>query len=111
MRIADIVAKLNLTVFSGGKGLIRETKGGYVSDLLSDVMGNAREGQLWITQQTHKSIMDVASLNALAGIILVKGAKPDHDTIIKSDEEDIPVMGTDDDTFTITGKLYELMNS
>jgi predicted transcriptional regulator len=109
MKIADLVAELKLTVYSGGKGLVREIKGGYVSDLLSDVMGNAKEGQVWVTLQTHKNVLAVASLKDLAGIILVKGAKPDQDTIIKSDEEDIPVMGTDDDTFIIAGKLYEFL--
>ena len=110
MKIADLVAKLNLTVFSGGNGLAREISGGYVSDLLSDVMGNAKEGQVWITLQNHKNVMAVASLKDLAGIILVKGIKPDHDTIIKSDEEEIPFMGTEHDTFTIAGKLYEFIN-
>ena len=38
MKIADLVAELKLTVYSGGQGLVREIKGGYVSDLLSDVM-------------------------------------------------------------------------
>ena len=110
MKIADMVANLNLTVYSGGKGLVREIKGGYASDLLSDVMGNARDGQVWITLQTHKNIMAVASLKDLAGIILVKGAKPDMDTIIKSDEEDIPVLGTDEEAFIIAGKLYDFLN-
>jgi predicted transcriptional regulator len=54
--------------------------------------------------------MAVASLKELAGIILVKGIKPDQDTVIKSDEEDIPVMGTEEDTFTVAGKLYEFLH-
>ena len=110
MKIADLVAKLNLTVFSGGNELVREIRGGYVSDLLSDVMGNAQEGQVWITLQNHKNVMAVASLKDLAGVILVKGIKPDQDTMIKSDEEEIPIMGTEDDTFTVAGKLYEFIN-
>ena len=110
MKIADLVAKMNLTVFSGGNGLSREIRGGYVSDILSDVMGNAQEGQVWITLQSHKNVMAVASLKDLAGVILVKGIKPEQDTLIKSDEEDLPILGTEDDTFTVAGKLYELLN-
>lgn len=72
-------------------------------------MGNAREGQIWVTLQTHKNIMAVASLKDIAGIILVKGAVPDQDTIIKSDEEEIPVLGTEDETFIIAGKIYDLL--
>lgn len=110
MKIADIVTKLNLTVFSGEKGMSKEIKFAYVSDLLSDVMGNAQEGQVWITLQTHKNVIAIASLKDLAGIIVVNGAKPEQDTLIKSDEEDIPILGTDESAFTIAGKLYELIN-
>ena len=50
--------------------------GGYCSDLLSDVMGNACEGEIWITLQTHKNIMAVAALKEVAAILLVKGLRP-----------------------------------
>lgn len=88
----------------------REISGGYVSDLLSDVMGNADEGQVWITLQTHKNVMAIASLKELAAVILVNGHKPDDDTAAQSNEEDIPLLGTPLSAFDITGKLYELIN-
>ena len=55
MTVQDIVSQLNLTVCSGQEGLQREVKGGYTSDLLSDVMGHAQEGDVWVTLQTHHS--------------------------------------------------------
>lgn len=110
MKTADIISELDLTVVSGINGLNREITGGYVSDLLSDVIGNAREGNIWITLQTHVNVMAVASLKELAAVILVKGAMPDNDTVGKSNEENIPVLSSGADTFTITGKLYELLN-
>ncbi len=111
MKIIDIVNKLNLTVYSGDDGLNNEISGGYVSDLLSDVMGNAHEDQVWITLQTHRNIMAIASLKELAGIILVKGLKPEAGTIEKSNEENIPVLGTEEESFEITGKLYQILNN
>ena len=74
MRITEITEKLDLKVLSGHNGLSNEITGGYVSDLLSDVMGNAKEGQIWITLQTHQNIIAVASLKDLAAIIIVKGS-------------------------------------
>lgn len=109
MKIADLVIALNLNVISGAKGLSRDFNGGYASDLLSDVMGNAEEGNIWITLQTHKNIMAVASLKDLSAVILVMGNLPDDETIKKSNEENIPILGTDDSTFRICGRLYELM--
>ena len=105
MTVRELVEKLNLTVFSGAEGLDKEIEGGYVSDLLSDVMGHADAGQVWITLQTHKNVMAIASLKDLAAIILVKGFKPEDDTAKQSNTEGIPILGTDEETFDISGKL------
>jgi len=104
------VNKLELTVFSGEKGLDRQVTGGYASDLLSDVMGRADTGQIWLTLQTHKNVMAVASLKDLAAVILVNGHKPDANTAGQSNEEDIPVLGTTMPAFELSGKLYEMIS-
>lgn len=109
MTVAEISKKLGLQVFSGDGGLDRIVTGGYVSDLLSDVMGRADEGQIWITLQTHKNVMAIASLKELAAIILVNGNKPADDTARQSNEENIPILGTAMSTFEVTGKIYELI--
>ena len=71
MTVRELATQLKLEVCCGAAGLDKEIKGGYTSDLLSDVMGNAREGNIWITLQTHKNIMAIASLKELAAIVLV----------------------------------------
>jgi predicted transcriptional regulator len=109
MKITDIIKTLDLKVLSGGEGLSAEITGGYVSDLLSDVMGNAKEGQIWITLQTHQNIIAVASLKDLSAIIIVKGLVPEAETIEKASVEGIPVLSTSLDTFSITGRLFEIL--
>jgi predicted transcriptional regulator len=110
MKTIDVVEALSLIVYSGNNNLNKEVSGGYVSDLLSDVMGNASEGQMWITLQTHLNIVAVASLKDLPAIILVKGHKPDEETLRKSEKEGVALLGSELDTFTISGRLYELLN-
>lgn len=109
MRISDIVKSLDLRVVSGERGITNEISGGYVSDLLSDVIGNAKEGQVWITLQTHQNIIAVASLKDLSAIIIVRDSAPDEDTAEKSNSENIPVLVTSLDTFTIAGRLFEIL--
>ena len=109
MLVKDIVETLGLRVLSGQAGLDREVHSGYVSDLLSDVMGHADAGEIWITLQTHKNVMAIASLKDLAAVILVHGNKPDDDMAAQSDEEGIPVLGTDLPCFEISGSLYALL--
>lgn len=109
MTVQELKEKLNLKVISGEKGLNRIVEGGYTSDLLSDVMGNAEMNQCWITLQTHKNIMAIASLKELACIILVKDLEPNPDTIEQSNAESIPILSSSKEAFEITGEIYSLL--
>ena len=109
MLLEEVVKKLNLKIFTLEKELNREVRGGYTSDLLSDVMGAAKEGQVWITLQTHKNIIAVASLKELSAVILVKGYQPDIDTLDASISENIPLLGSNMEAFELSGKLYDII--
>ena len=111
MKVKELVEKLNLKVVSGESGLDRDIDGCYVSDLLSDVMGNAEMGNVWVTLQTHKNVMAIASLKELACVILVKNLMPSDDTIEQSNEEGIPFLTTDMQTYETVGKIYQLLNA
>lgn len=110
MTIQDLVEKLNCEVLTGNQLLEQKIEGAYVSDLLSDVMGNADEGQVWITLQTHKNVIAIASLKELSAVILVKGFTPDADVLETAKEEDVVVLSTEMETFEIAGKLFQLLH-
>jgi len=110
MKVTEIVEKLGLKVFSGHEGLGREITSGYASDLLSDVMGHAESGSVWITIQTHRNVMAIASLRDISAVIITCGEKPGDDTMAQSNEEGIPVLGTELSTFAVAGRLYSLIN-
>lgn len=109
MDLETIVRLLDLEVFSGLDKLKTEVQDGYTGDLLSDVMGNSKEGDIWITRQVHQNIIAVASLKDHAGVILVHGAKPARDTLEKALKENIPLLGTDMSGFEIAGKIYKII--
>ena len=46
MKLIDLVKELSLEVKSYEEGLRKDVTGGYVSDLLSDVMANGKEGKI-----------------------------------------------------------------
>jgi len=110
MKVSELIEKLGLTVYTGAVGVEREIAGGYTSDLLSDVMGNAKEGNVWITLQNHMNVIAIASLKELACIILVKGITPAPEIIEKAIAEEIPVLGSNENTFNLNGKIYALLN-
>jgi predicted transcriptional regulator len=108
MKLAKLVEELALTIKAAQGGLVREVKGGYASDLLSDVMANSQEGDIWVTIQGHPNIVAVATLRDLAGIILANGRQPDAETVQRAEEEGIPILCTPLQTYEVVGRLYRL---
>ncbi len=109
MELKTIVETLNLNVETTRGDLSREVSGIYVSDLLSDVLAHAKEDDLWVTLQGHPNIIAVASMKDLSGIVLVNGRTPEDETLRKANEEEIPIMTTEMQTFNLAGKLYSLL--
>lgn len=107
MKLNDVVKEFGLEVKTGADKLDREVAGGYVSDLLSDVLAHAEDGVLWVTLHIHQNVVAVASHKDLAGIILVQGRQPEKDTIAKAEEEGIPILVTGLSAFEIVGRLYK----
>lgn len=108
MKLTELIEELALTVKSTRKGLAKEVKGGYASDLLSDVMAHSQEGDVWVTIQGHPNIVAVAALRDLAGIILANGRQPDEQTVQRAEEEGVPILCTPLPTFEVVGRLYRL---
>ena len=106
--IKEIAGILEFRIIGGEEGLERKVNGAYSADLLSDVMGRAQEGQIWITMQAHKNVMAIASLRELSAVILVNGNRPDPDMLAQANEEGIPVLGTPNGAFETAGQLYQL---
>ncbi|MDR2834831.1 MAG: serine kinase [Bacteroidales bacterium] len=108
MKLSEIIEKLNLQVIVNYTKDI-EVNDAYVSDLLSDVMGNSKAGQIWITMQTHKNVAGIASLKDLAAIIIISNGKPEEDVINFAKDEEVCILSTTDACFEVAGKLYKLI--
>jgi hypothetical protein len=107
MNLKDLVKEFNLEVKTGAAHLDVEVTGGYVSDLLSDVLAHADDGVLWVTLHIHQNIVAVASHKGLSGIVLVQGRQPEKDTIAKAEAENIPILVSDLSAFELVGRLYK----
>jgi len=84
----------------------REVRGGYASDLLSDVMANAQDGDAWVTMQRHVNTVAVAQLKNLAAIVIVNGRQPEPDMALRAAEHDVAIVTTPLAAFDAAGRLY-----
>ncbi len=109
MKLSQIIKELGLEVKSKVFNLDKEVSTGYASDLLSDVIANAKKDSIWITLQIHQNIIGVAVLKELAGIIIVNGREPEAETLEKAEQKNIPIIVTELPAFEIIGKLHGLL--
>ena len=88
-----------------------DLSGAYTSDLLSDVIANAKEGGALITIQAHKNTVAVATLTNISVIIICNSRPIPDDMLAATKDEGIAVLLSKENQFTVSGKLYKLINS
>ena len=108
MQIKEVINSLNLQLLTHTGDMQAEVTGGYASDLLSNVMGQAAAGNVWITMQGHQNVVAVAQLAGLAAVIIAGGAQPDAAMVNKASQEGIVVLRTELSSYEVAGRLYQL---
>lgn len=108
IRVRELVETLGLEVKVGEEKLDSVVEGGYVSDLLSDVIAHSQKGDLWITLQVHQNIVAVAALKELAGIVVIGDKKPAEDTVERAKTENVVILTSSLPAFELSGRLYEM---
>ena len=108
MKINDLIEALDLTVATNNADLTAEVTGGYASDLLSNVMGQASAGMVWVTMQGHQNIAAVAALLGLAAVIVAGGTAVEKEAITKAEKNDVVILTTNLPTYEVVGRIYAL---
>jgi len=109
MNLQKMIDELQLKVLTTPKDFSSIIpSAGYTSDLLSCVMIGAHSKGIWVTLQAHMNIVAVAALLDLSAVIITEGAQPDEDTIAKANEEEITLLWTEQPSYPIVGKLWEM---
>jgi len=105
MTIQDVQEIVKATVVTQLPYENNEVSSGFVGDLLSVVMGKAKEQCAWITIQGHINIIAVGTLINVGCIIVTEGFKVDEDAIKKANEEDIVIMTTHLSSYEVAALL------
>ena len=106
MKLTEIISQLGLKTLGDVRD--KDVTGAYASDLLSDVVGNAKPGNLLVTIQMHRNVVAVASLVNLSAVIVTNGRMPEDDVRDAARENGVALLSTTDTAFTVAGRLYAL---
>ena len=87
----------------------REICGGYAGDLLSWVMGRAKEGDAWVTIMSNVNIVAVCTLADPACIVLSEGVTPDAEALKRAQEQGVNIVSTKLDTFSACTRIASML--
>ena len=105
MKLEEIIQKLSLNPLT--KLEDREVTGVFISDMLSDVMGNAQAGSLWLTVQSHKNVVSAANLVDISAVLVTNDKKVPEDTVELANRFHVNILSSPLSTFELAKKLMQ----
>ena len=106
MRLQEIAEKLGLEQLT--PTFDKEVDGVYISDMISDVIANAKPGNLLVTVQVHANAIAAANLVDICGIIIAQGKRPPDEVLRMAAKAQIAVFSTALNRWQVATKLYEV---
>jgi len=108
MLVKDILVSKHLELINTNCNLGNEISGIFACDLLSHVMGFAKENQVLITVLNNINVLGVASLLDLSCVIFTHDTDVSQNIITKANELEIPLLKTTLSTAEITLELNRI---
>ncbi len=106
MRVVEIIDKIEGNIVT--KLQDAEFVDIYAGDLLSHVMGHAKENNMFLTIMSNMNSIAVASLLDLPVIVFAEGVMPTEEMINKADEESIVLVSTKLNVVEVIRAIYNL---
>jgi predicted transcriptional regulator len=105
MKVQELAERLELTAAT--RVFDKDVTGVYISDMVSDVIANAKAGDLLVTAQAHANVIAAANLVDTCGIVITQGKTLAEDVVKMAEKAEIPVFTTALNRWQVATKLYE----
>ena len=101
----EFAQKYGFSVVNEGSGGCRDIEGAYCCDLLSLVMGRAKENDAFVTVMANVNTIAVAVLADVACVILCEGIHFDEACIARANQQEVCILVTVEPAFSVALKL------
>jgi predicted transcriptional regulator len=105
MKVQELAERLELKAAT--RVFPRDVTGVYISDMVSDVIANAKAGDLLLTAQVHANVIAAANLVDVCGIVVTQGKAIGDDVVKMAEKAEIPVFTTALSRYQMATRLYE----
>ena len=106
MNLQDLSSLVNGTLLSNNASVTREVKGAFAADLMSDVLASIQPEAVLVTGLCNPQVIRTSQMADVAAIILVRGKKPQPETLALAKEEGIPFIFTPHGMYEVCGLLH-----
>lgn len=105
MKVQELAERLELKAAT--KVFDRDVTGVYISDMVSDVIANAKAGDLLVTAQSHANVVAAANLVDTCAIVVTQGKGLTDDVVKMAEKAEIAVFTTALNRWQMASRLYE----
>jgi predicted transcriptional regulator len=105
MKLQAVADKLELKAVS--QVFEKDVTGVYISDMVSDVIANAKAGDLLVTVQIHNNMIAAANLVDVCAIVVTQGKLPADDVVKMAEKAEISIFSTALSRWQVATRLYE----
>ena len=105
MKLKAVAEKLELKAVS--QVFEKDVDGVYISDMVSDVIANAKAGDLLVTVQIHNNMIAAANLVDVCAIVVTQGKLPADDVVKMAEKAEISIFSTALNRWQVATRLYE----
>ncbi|MEG1887601.1 MAG: DRTGG domain-containing protein [Oscillospiraceae bacterium] len=111
MTVMDLKTALNAEILTETADMGREITDGYCGDLLSWVMGRAKENSVWITIMGNVNAIAVAVLADVSCILLADSSPLDTEALKRANLQGVAILRSELDQFSLSAKIYSMLHT
>ncbi len=105
MKLQELANRLELKPLT--RVFDRDVTGVYISDMVSDVIANAKAGDLLVTAQSHANVIAAANLVDTSAVVITQDKALPDDVVKMAEKAEIGVFGTALTRWQMATRLYE----
>jgi predicted transcriptional regulator len=106
MDVKNLIEQVNGKLLNESADLLREVRGGFAADLMSDVLASVQPEAILITGLCNPQVIRTALMADVSAILLVRGKKPQAETLALAQQERIPLISTPLGMYQVCGQLF-----
>ena len=108
LTIRNVVDELGLTVLAGEEHLSRPVEHVLASDLMSDVLAFSEPGFMMVTGLSNAQSVVTANISEAICVLYTMGKRPDELAMSRATSFEIPLLASNEDTFSVCCGLYRM---